>query len=118
MPDSVCGNRTKLRLDRRGFQSSYQLPQSVCRDDIQQCMTDHRPDEGARVQDQRLRQQLPAMARALGFPLNFSTGLATLQPGETLERLMIRADMALYAAKGAGRGQLQIAAAQRDGEQP
>ncbi|MBP9905465.1 MAG: GGDEF domain-containing protein [Rhodoferax sp.] len=72
----------------------------------------------AQLLDQRLRQQLPAMARALGFPLNFSTGLATLQPGETLERLMIRADMALYAAKGAGRGQLQIAAAQRDGEQP
>ncbi len=60
--------------------------------------------------DKGLRKQLPAMATQLGFPIDYSCGLAIRQPGETLERMMIRADTALYAAKEAGRGQLQIAA--------
>lgn len=60
--------------------------------------------------DQRLRNQLPDMATELGFPVNYSCGLAMRQPGETLERMMIRADAALYAAKEAGRGRLHIAA--------
>lgn len=71
--------------------------------------------------DQRLRQQLPALAQTLGHPLNFSTGLALYQPAETLEQLMVRADQALYAAKHAGRGRLHLAAAEplsSRGEQP
>lgn len=59
--------------------------------------------------DQRLREQLQSMANQLGFPVDYSCGLAMRQPGETLERMMIRADTALYAAKESGRGRLQIA---------
>ncbi|MDD2926149.1 GGDEF domain-containing protein [Rhodoferax sp.] len=68
--------------------------------------------------DQRLRQQLPTLAQTLGHPLNFSAGLALHQPGETLDRLMIRADKALYAAKHAGRGQLYIASTDNADERP
>lgn len=39
--------------------------------------------------DKGLRKQLPAMATQLGFPIDYSCGLAIRQPGETLERMMI-----------------------------
>lgn len=64
--------------------------------------------ESAQVIDQRLRQDLPAIGEQLGFSINFSSGLASRQPGETLESMMIRADTALYAAKDRGRGRLEI----------
>lgn len=67
--------------------------------------------EAARNLDQRLRQRLPAIAARLGFPLNFSSGLALGLPDETLERMMVRADAALYAAKESGRGRLELAEA-------
>ncbi|MDP3227917.1 MAG: GGDEF domain-containing protein [Acidovorax sp.] len=61
--------------------------------------------------DRRLRQRLyQASAAELGFVLDYSGGMATLQPGESdLAALMARADGALYAAKIAGRGQLMAA---------
>lgn len=59
--------------------------------------------------DQRLRQSLPAIAQSLGFPLDYSCGLAMRRPGETLERMMMRADASLYEAKALGRGQLRLA---------
>ncbi len=61
--------------------------------------------------DARLRATLRAQALAeLGFPLDFSTGLAHLQAADTtLQPLVQRADAALYAAKDAGRGQLRAA---------
>jgi two-component system, cell cycle response regulator len=42
--------------------------------------------------------------------MTVSAGLATLHTGESIESLMKRADLALYAAKSAGRNQLQLAA--------
>ena len=65
----------------------------------------------ARRIDQHLREQLPALHERLGFPLNFSSGLAMRLPGETLERMMVRADQALYAAKTNGRGHMEEAVA-------
>lgn len=58
--------------------------------------------------DRRLRQRLQdASAAELGFVLDYSAGMAALQPGETnLAALMARADGALYDAKTAGRGRL------------
>jgi len=58
--------------------------------------------------DARLRRLLADMAPAeLGYPLDFSTGLACLESGDTtLEDLRRRSDAALYRAKAAGRGQL------------
>ena len=56
----------------------------------------------------RLRRRLHAASVAeLGFALDYSAGMAVLQPGEAdLAELMARADGALYAAKTAGRGRL------------
>lgn len=55
----------------------------------------------------RLRREAP---ETLGFALDFSAGMASLEPGDPhLSSLLSRADGALYAAKTAGRGQLQIA---------
>lgn len=62
--------------------------------------------ESAQAIDQHLRERLPAIGEQLGFPIDFSSGLATRRPGETLESLMIRADAALYGAKTGGRGRL------------
>lgn len=58
--------------------------------------------------DQRLRQRLQQAAPAeLGLTLDFSAGMATLQPGDTgILPLLARADAALYEAKTAGRGRL------------
>jgi GGDEF domain-containing protein len=44
------------------------------------------------------------LRRATPGPHSFSCGLALWNGEETDEALMIRADMALYAAKAAGRG--------------
>ncbi len=61
--------------------------------------------------DHRLRQRLQdASAAELGFVLDYSAGMAALQPGEAnLAALMARADSALYDAKTAGRGRLMAA---------
>lgn len=61
--------------------------------------------------DRRLRKRLHASSVAeLGFALDYSAGMAVLQPGEAgLAELMARADGALYAAKTAGRGRLVAA---------
>ena len=64
-------------------------------------------EAGGRV-DRHLRAQLAELVAQLGHPLDFSSGLAVLQPGESLERLMTRADRALYAAKESGRGKMQV----------
>ena len=55
--------------------------------------------------DRRLRKRLHAASVAeLGFALDYSAGMAVLQPGEAdLAELMARADGALYAAKTTGR---------------
>ena len=62
--------------------------------------------------DQRLRQRVREASMAeLGFALDYSVGMALLNPGEkSLATLMARADGALYDAKTAGRGRLMAAA--------
>lgn len=65
--------------------------------------------DSARAIDQRLRERLPAISGRLGFALDFSSGLAVCTTDESLEKLMTRADGALYAAKGLGRGRLEVA---------
>lgn len=66
-------------------------------------------EDSAEQLDQRLRAQLPRRSQeALGFLIDFSAGVALLQPDDTgMEPLLARADAALYLAKAQGRGQLQ-----------
>ena len=61
--------------------------------------------------DRRLRRRLHAASVAeLGFALDYSAGMAVMEPGESgLAELMARADGALYEAKTAGRGRLMAA---------
>ena len=69
----------------------------------------HADRAAACVFDQRLRASLAEQAQpALGFGLDFSSGLALLTElqGETLAQWMTRADSALYQAKSQGRGRL------------
>jgi PleD family two-component response regulator len=61
--------------------------------------------------DRRLREVLAReVVPKLGFALTFSAGVAPREAGDvSLERLMARADEALYRAKGAGRNRLERA---------
>ncbi|MBL8349177.1 MAG: GGDEF domain-containing protein [Burkholderiaceae bacterium] len=78
------------------------------------CVLLARADADAAIAfDQRLRERLARHSLAeLGFGLDFSTGLATLQRDDSqLASLLHRADAALYAAKDAGRGRMLTTAA-------
>jgi diguanylate cyclase (GGDEF)-like protein len=46
------------------------------------------------------------------FPLSASVGIATGTRTETLEQLLRRADQAMYRAKSAGSGQIELSAAE------
>ena len=64
--------------------------------------------EAAHALDRRLRTALDHRSRSsLDHPMDFSAGLATLQPEDAdLEAMLQRADGALYQAKTSGRGRL------------
>lgn len=64
--------------------------------------------EGGRF-DARLRDWLKREGEKLPHPLDFSAGLAELQPDESLDDLVRRADGALYRAKNAGRSRMEYA---------
>ena len=74
------------------------------------------PDTPLAVAEASARRIHAAVAR-IGFladgaavPLRVSIGVAALQPGETdIDRLIRRADQAMYVAKRAGRNQVRIA---------
>jgi diguanylate cyclase (GGDEF)-like protein len=67
-------------------------------------------EEAAEVLE-RLRGRCAARANWLDAPhlqVTFSAGLVALQPGEPTERLIARADAALYLAKAAGRNRVML----------
>jgi diguanylate cyclase (GGDEF)-like protein len=53
---------------------------------------------------ERLREAIVALK--VGCPVSASFGVAELQPGESISRLLIRADRALYRAKETGRNRV------------
>jgi diguanylate cyclase (GGDEF)-like protein len=71
----------------------------------------HTDQAAAVLIEQRLRSELQqACAAQPQLAVSFSAGLAVQNPGDaTLSAFMIRADNALYEAKAAGRGRLNIA---------
>lgn len=67
---------------------------------------------GGRIVAERLRANLAAepiqVSPENSINVTLSAGVATLQPGETLENVLARADAALYAAKDAGRDRVFV----------
>jgi len=67
---------------------------------------------GARLAAERLRQSVEEMVveddKGERIPVSASIGLAMLHVGETWEKLMTRADHAMYAAKGSGRNRVCV----------
>lgn len=64
--------------------------------------------DSALALDRRLRTALDRRTD-LTCPVTFSAGLAEWQPGQSLDRLIHRADTALYAAKDTGRNRTLVA---------
>lgn len=67
----------------------------------------------ARRVAERIRSHVaaqPINLQGLEIPVTLSLGLAEGRPGEVADELVARADQALYAAKTAGRNQVQLAA--------
>lgn len=62
---------------------------------------------------ERLREAIVALK--VGCPVSASFGVAELQPGESISRLLIRADRALYRAKATGRNRVCGATPDVDG---
>ncbi len=72
-------------------------------------MPDTRPAPVGIAGLQRVREHLAAMQlseKAPDLRVTFSAGLTVSQPGETLDQLIERADLALYAAKAQGRDRI------------
>ncbi len=70
--------------------------------------------EGAHVAAERLRMAVEALVVTdeVGepIPITISVGLAMWRPGESIERLVDRADRAMYASKTAGRNRVSVGA--------
>jgi len=58
--------------------------------------------------DQKLRRALDQRTDLI-CPMTFSAGIAEWQPGQSLDRLLRRADTSLYAAKDSGRNRTLVA---------
>lgn len=65
------------------------------------------PERGAEVAMERLRRRIEGTpGPAAGIVMTVSIGVAQYRDGDTVERLLRRADSALYSAKSAGRNQV------------
>ncbi|UCU99352.1 diguanylate cyclase [Acidovorax radicis] len=69
--------------------------------------------ERLRISLRSLRVPLPAESGAEEVGITASFGVSALQPADTLDALLARADDALYAAKRQGRDQVQVASPPR-----
>jgi diguanylate cyclase len=67
--------------------------------------------EGARISTARLRQALETiqvLSEAPAFHIRFSAGITEIAETESLEAALARSDIALYAAKEAGRNRSEV----------
>jgi diguanylate cyclase (GGDEF)-like protein len=101
-----AGDRA-LRFVARALQSSVRAGDVVGRYGGEEfcVLMSHADDAAARAYDRRLRESLAKTATLeLGFALNYSAGIAKrIEPDDTLDAMLKRADAALYRAKDQGR---------------
>jgi diguanylate cyclase (GGDEF)-like protein len=96
-----------LQFFARALQSAGRVGDLVCRYGGEEfCVLINRADlASTQVFDRRIRTYLAEAApRELGYPLDYSAGIAISAPvDDTLEAMLRRADVALYSAKALGR---------------
>jgi diguanylate cyclase (GGDEF)-like protein len=96
-----------LQFFARALQSAGRVGDLVCRYGGEEfCVLINRADlASTQVFDRRIRAYLAEAApRELGYPLDYSAGIAISAPvDDTLEAMLRRADVALYSAKALGR---------------
>ncbi len=66
----------------------------------------------------RLFTAVDERGQAIGLPITISIGLTALRPKDTVETLLQRADLALYASKGFGRNRFSADTEEADGSLP
>ena len=105
-----AGGDRALRTIAAAMQAILRRGDLACRHGGEEfcVMLAHADASAAREFDRRLRRTLRDHAAAGGMPdLRFSTGLSTMQADDaSLDRLLDRADAALYQAKAQGRDRL------------
>lgn len=99
-----AGDRA-LRAAADVLQKTVRKGDTVCRyggEEFLVVLPDTHPDD-ATVLATRLFTAMQARGEELGLPLTVSVGLTAFRPGDTAERMLLRADHALYASKDMGR---------------
>lgn len=100
----AAGDRA-LRAAADVLQKTVRKGDTVCRyggEEFLVVLPDTHPDD-ATVLATRLFTAMQARGEELGLPLTVSVGLTSFRPGDTGERMLLRADHALYASKDMGR---------------
>lgn len=114
-----CGHRLGddvLKIFANIFRESVRTTDHIARyggDEFVVVLVDT-TENAASVVLERMRENVARYDwMALGLNLNLSTsiGIASFQPDDTIEKMLARADGALYAAKSAGRNCVRIAQA-------
>ncbi len=100
----AAGDRA-LRAAADVLQKTVRKGDTVCRyggEEFLVVLPDTHPDD-ATVLATRLFTAMQACGEELRLPLTVSVGLTSFRPGDTAERMLVRADHALYASKDMGR---------------
>lgn len=100
----AAGDRA-LRAAADVLQNTVRKGDTVCRyggEEFLVVLPDTHPDD-ATVLATRLFTAMQARGEELQLPLTVSVGLTSFRPGDTAERMLLRADHALFASKDMGR---------------
>lgn len=101
---------TALRATAEVLRQTVRKVDTVCRyggEEFLIVLPDTTPDE-ATVLAARMFTAVQARGEQIGLPITVSIGLTSHRPGDTAESILVRADHALYASKGAGRNRFSV----------